>query len=134
MYKVPALQGFYAALRLVSACQLGRDPSLAVITLSDPPPRLAGIDSSTIAGFAQKKWTIEVCYIYMVWFLYDLIFTAIMACVHHTYVMYIYIYIYMYTHITHNHAGKYSIYVHMYVYIMQSLIHQKHVYTCAGLQ
>ena len=53
-------QGFYAALRLVSVCQLGKDPSLAVMTLSDPPPRLVGIDSSTIAGFAHKKWTIEV--------------------------------------------------------------------------
>lgn len=54
------LQGFYAALRLVSVCQLGKDPSLAVMTLSDPPPRLVGIDSSNIAGFAHKKWTIEV--------------------------------------------------------------------------
>jgi epidermal growth factor receptor substrate 15 len=40
-------------------CQLGKDPSLAVVTLADPPPRLVGIDGSTIAGFAQKKWTIE---------------------------------------------------------------------------
>ena len=53
-------QGFYAAMRLVSVCQLGKEPSLAVITLLDPLPRLLGIDSSTIAGFAQKKWTIEV--------------------------------------------------------------------------
>ena len=54
------VQGFYAALRLVSVCQLGKEPSLAVVTLSDPPPRLLGLDSNTIAGLAQKKWTIEV--------------------------------------------------------------------------
>ena len=54
------IQGFYVALRLVAACQLGKEPSLSVITLSDPPPRLMGVDSTTIAGFAQKKWTIEV--------------------------------------------------------------------------
>jgi epidermal growth factor receptor substrate 15 len=53
-------QGFYAALRLVAACQLGKEPSLSLITLSDPPPRLMGIDSTTFAGFSQKKWTIEV--------------------------------------------------------------------------
>ena len=63
--RVPTpLQGFFAALRLVSVCQLGKDPSLAVVTLADPPPRLVGIDGSTIAGFAQKKWTIEV-YMYV---------------------------------------------------------------------
>ena len=53
-------QGFYAALRLVAVCQLGKDPSLSVVTLLDPPPRLVGVDSTTIAGLAQKKWTIEV--------------------------------------------------------------------------
>ena len=57
------MQGFYVALRLVAACQLGKEPSLSVITLSDPPPRLMGVDSTTIAGFAQKKWTIEVHYL-----------------------------------------------------------------------
>ena len=53
-------QGFYAAMRLVSACQLGKDPSLANITLSDPPPQLVGVDSAALASFTQKKWTIEV--------------------------------------------------------------------------
>jgi len=53
-------QGFFLALRLVAACQSGKDPSVGSIVLADPPPRLVGIDSSTLASLTQNKWTIEV--------------------------------------------------------------------------
>lgn len=48
------------ALRLVAACQNGKDPSVGSIVLADPPPRLVGIDSSSLANLTQNKWTIEV--------------------------------------------------------------------------
>ena len=51
------LQGFFMALRLVAACQNGKEPAVANIALADPPPRLIGIDSTAIA---RNKWTIEV--------------------------------------------------------------------------
>lgn len=53
-------QGFFLALRLVAACQSGKDPSVGSIVLADPPPRLVGIDSSTLASLTQNKWTIDV--------------------------------------------------------------------------
>ena len=59
----------------MSACQSGKSPSLAVITLSDPPPRLVGMDSTSIAGLAQKKWIIEVC-VYM--------YACLVVCLQHS--------------------------------------------------
>ncbi len=51
----PSVQGFFLALRLVAACQSGKEASLSTITLSDPPPRLAGVEV-----LPQNKWGIEV--------------------------------------------------------------------------
>ena len=45
-------QGLFTALRLVAACQLNREPSLASITANDPPPKLVGVD--------LNRWTIDV--------------------------------------------------------------------------
>ena len=45
-------QGFFTALRLVAACQMGREPALSNILPMDPPPKFVGLEST--------KWTIEV--------------------------------------------------------------------------
>lgn len=46
------VKGFFIALRLVAACQCGRDVALASIQMSDPPPKFVGVD--------QTVWTIDV--------------------------------------------------------------------------
>ena len=46
-------QGFFTALRLVAACQMGREPALTNILPMDPPPKFVGLETT--------KWTIEVC-------------------------------------------------------------------------
>ena len=45
-------QGFFTALRLVAACQMGREPALTNILPMDPPPKFVGLETT--------KWTIEV--------------------------------------------------------------------------
>ena len=45
-------QGFFTALRLVSACQCGREPSLKSIQAIDPPPKFVGVE--------QSAWAIDV--------------------------------------------------------------------------
>ena len=45
-------QGLFTALRLVAACQLKREPSLASIMPGDPPPKLVGVD--------LNRWAIDV--------------------------------------------------------------------------
>ena len=43
------------ALRLVALCQAGKEPSAANMSLSDPPPKMVGIEVP-----ATNKWTIDV--------------------------------------------------------------------------
>ena len=58
IYSPPSLpllflsQGFFTALRLVSACQCGREPSLKSIQAIDPPPKFVGVE--------QSAWAIDV--------------------------------------------------------------------------
>ena len=46
------LQGFFTALRLVAACQCGREPAIKSIMATDPPPKFVGLEHSI--------WSIEV--------------------------------------------------------------------------
>lgn len=48
-------QGLFMALRLISVCQAGKDPSVASMSLTDPPPKLVGVEVTS-----TNKWTIEV--------------------------------------------------------------------------
>ncbi len=50
-------QGFFMSLRLVGACQQGKDPSLANIALTDPPPRFNGIDPTSLEG--RGRWSVD---------------------------------------------------------------------------
>ena len=53
LYLIPVFaKGFFIALRLVAACQCGRDVALSSIQMSDPPPKFVGVD--------QTVWTIDV--------------------------------------------------------------------------
>ncbi len=45
------------ALRLVAACQLGKDPSIGNIALTDPVPVFTGIDPAGLDG--RGKWAVE---------------------------------------------------------------------------
>ena len=47
------------ALRLVAVCQSGKEPSVANMSLSDPPPNFVGVDATSIT---KNKWTIEVMF------------------------------------------------------------------------
>lgn len=38
-------QGLFMALRLIAVCQAGKEPSLTNMTLSDPPPKLVGVET-----------------------------------------------------------------------------------------
>lgn len=49
-------QGFFMALRLVAMCQSGKEPSVANMALSDPPPNFVGVSASSVT---KNKWTIE---------------------------------------------------------------------------
>lgn len=46
------------ALRLVAACQAGKEPVVGNIALTDPPPKFTGVDGSALGGFV--KWSIEL--------------------------------------------------------------------------
>ncbi|XP_003385156.1 PREDICTED: epidermal growth factor receptor substrate 15-like 1 [Amphimedon queenslandica] len=48
-------QGFFTALRLVSACQCGREPSLKNIQAIDPPPKFVGVEPSAWAIDANER-------------------------------------------------------------------------------
>lgn len=37
-------QGLFMALRLIAVCQAGKEPLVSNMALSDPPPKLIGID------------------------------------------------------------------------------------------
>jgi epidermal growth factor receptor substrate 15 len=39
-------EGFFTALRLVAACQCGREPSLKSIQPADPPPKFVGVENT----------------------------------------------------------------------------------------
>ena len=39
-------QGLFMALRLISVCQAGKEPLVANMALSDPPPKLVGVETS----------------------------------------------------------------------------------------
>lgn len=47
------------ALRLVAMCQSGKEPSVANMALSDPPPNFVGVSASSVT---KNKWTIEVLF------------------------------------------------------------------------
>ena len=51
-------QGFFLALRLVALCQSGKEPCVANLSLSDPLPKLEGIDLPQ--GGPANLWTITV--------------------------------------------------------------------------
>ena len=51
-------QGVFMALRLIAVCQMGKEPSVSNMALSDPPPKLVGVNLPPIA--AANKWTVEV--------------------------------------------------------------------------
>ena len=51
-------QGFFMALRLIAVCQSGKEPSVTNMALSDPPPKLVGVETPPIA--LKTKWSIEV--------------------------------------------------------------------------
>lgn len=57
MYFSDSLQGFFVALRLVSACQMGREPAITNILITDPPPKFVGLEST--------RWTIEVKWVWL---------------------------------------------------------------------
>ncbi len=45
------------ALRLVAACQKGKEANVTNIALTDPPPRFNGIDHASLDG--RSKWSID---------------------------------------------------------------------------
>ena len=54
-------QGFFMALRLVSAAQCGKEVSVASLALSDPVPKLVGVDPPPPTSTPQPvSWIIEV--------------------------------------------------------------------------
>jgi len=48
-------QGLFMALRMIAVCQAGKEPSVNNMALTDPPPKIVGVEVST-----TNKWTIEV--------------------------------------------------------------------------
>lgn len=53
-------QGFFMALRLVSACQNGKEPMISSIAANDPAPKLSGLEGPSGKSPANK-WSVEVC-------------------------------------------------------------------------
>ncbi len=51
-------QGLFMALRLIATCQAGKDPLVANMALSDPPPKFVGVEVP--AAPLANKWTIDV--------------------------------------------------------------------------
>lgn len=51
-------QGLFMALRMIAVCQTGKEPSVTNMALSDPPPKLAGVELP-----ATNKWTVEVSWV-----------------------------------------------------------------------
>jgi len=50
-------QGFFMSLRLVAACQLGKEPNVANIALTDPTPVFNGIDPAALDG--RGNWVLN---------------------------------------------------------------------------
>ncbi len=45
------------ALRLVAACQQGKEPNVTNIALTDPLPRFNGIDPTSLEG--RSRWSVD---------------------------------------------------------------------------
>ena len=50
-------QGLFLALRLIAVCQAGKDPAITNMALSDPPPKLAGVEAPPTS---VAKWSLDV--------------------------------------------------------------------------
>ena len=48
-------QGLFMALRLIAVGQAGKDPAISNMALSDPPPKIFGVEVPL-----TNKWTVEV--------------------------------------------------------------------------
>ncbi len=50
-------QGLFMALRMIALCQISKEPSVDNMALSDPPPKLVGMEAPP---HMLNKWSLEV--------------------------------------------------------------------------